>query len=154
MYQTRRRLHAIRTRTAVLSVEVEVDDYLIPVLYEQDIQTDPSCILPASTGAATMALGTSRDKLGHEPRTVMVGRDFDLLRVETILTLQSNIIELTGMLGCGKTHFLQHASRWWKATNFMTLCCGTTSPGSRRHSQLLAPSINRPISKRALTNSI
>ncbi|KAL6408696.1 hypothetical protein AUP68_07640 [Ilyonectria robusta] len=129
MYQTRRRLHAIRSRTAVLSVEVEVDDYLIPVLYEQDIQTDTSSILPAGTGAAAMALGTSRDKLGHEPRTVMVGRDFDLLRVETTLTLQSNIIELTGMLGCGKTHFLQHASRWWKATHFIDAVLWHDKPG-------------------------
>ncbi|KAH7146173.1 hypothetical protein EDB81DRAFT_856654 [Dactylonectria macrodidyma] len=129
MYHTRRRLHTIRTRTAVLSVEVEVDDYLIPVLYEQDIQTEESSLLPAGTGVTTRTLGTSRDKPGPESRTVMVGRDFDLLRVETTLTLQSSIIELTGVLGCGKTHFLQHASRWWKATNFIDVVLWHDKPG-------------------------
>ena len=132
LYKTRRRLHTIRTRQTPLLVEVELSDYLLPVLYEQDFSTLISFVIPDST---PVSVGQARTRT-HQPGTkatiqkAMVGRDFDLLRVESALALQSNIIELSGPLGCGKSHLVQAASQWWKETGFIHDVLGYKALGS------------------------
>ncbi|RSL43369.1 hypothetical protein CEP54_015117 [Fusarium duplospermum] len=119
IYETRRYLHANKTRAAVLATNVQLEDYLIPVLYEQSAEHGTSHSTPMATDTLPNPL-PSESQLPHMvPRSEMIGRDFDLLRVETALTMQSHVIELTGTLACGKTHFIRHASTWWEHTGFV-----------------------------------
>ncbi|RMJ10924.1 hypothetical protein CDV36_009431 [Fusarium kuroshium] len=119
IYETRRYLHANKTRAAVLATNVQLEDYLIPVLYEQSVEPDPCHSTPVAV-AKLPNLPPSESRLRHiVPISDMIGRDFDLLRVETALTMQSHVIELTGTLACGKTHFIRQASIWWERTGFV-----------------------------------
>lgn len=119
IYETRRYLHANKTRAAVLATNVLLEDHLIPVLYEQSVEPGTSHSTPMAVAALPNPL-PSESQLRHMvPISDMIGRDFDLLRVETALTMQSHVIELTGTLACGKTHFIRHASTWWEHTGFV-----------------------------------
>jgi hypothetical protein len=89
----------------------ELVDWFIPVIYSTG--SDFS-VVPGSRGAENRPVPVAE---GSEYDEVVVGRDFDLLRIERKL-LQKKRIFLTAPPGYGKTAFLKWACKIWEATNF------------------------------------
>ena len=48
-----------------------------------------------------------------------VGRDLDVLTIETKLLSQNNLLLIQGMGGTGKTTLLHHLGEWWQLTHFI-----------------------------------
>src|SRR5262249_16002974 len=54
-----------------------------------------------------------------EPEYGFVGRDLDVLRIETALLTKRNLLLVQGMGGSGKTTLLRHLAHWWELTGLV-----------------------------------
>ena len=138
-------LHASRTlafmsmRKARFRREVSVSDFIVPVLYQNESSLD--AISPKVTWMLLKEMvqeisGHSVDKPDSEDEDrpaqsvshqvsinwkseTLFGRSFDLAVFESKLLLSSNLLELRGDMGVGKTFFLTHSIEWWKQTRLV-----------------------------------
>ncbi|KAF5855440.1 hypothetical protein ETB97_009217 [Aspergillus alliaceus] len=115
--EARRSLRLNTLRPARFGLERELLDAFVPVLYgpgnicalAEDESLGESCLkydVPYRSVSPTL----------HLPSNI-VGRDFDILRLEKALC-QDSIIYLHGPTGVGKTSLLQYASALWQHTHW------------------------------------
>jgi hypothetical protein len=106
--QARSKLRTNRERSARFGKTIEVDDWIVPVVYVRanipiDLQTDNS------------ERTFSEPDYSNDPDQQLIGRDYDIYRLETeLLNLRSHILQITGFSGAGKSSLLQHLCVWWQ----------------------------------------
>ena len=112
----RRELFNNKTRKAYFNINIDLEDWLLPVVY--------------SNRQVNLNLRNFRaeeeeeyfEKLGNlyqytPPEYGFIGRDLEILKIEKAL-FRHNILLLQGMGGTGKTTLLNYLRSWWQTTNF------------------------------------
>jgi len=112
----RRELFNNKTRKAYFNTDIDLEDWLLPVVY--------------SNQRVNLNLRKFRneeeeeyfEKLGNlyqytQPEYGFIGRDLEILKIEKAL-FSHNILLLQGMGGTGKTTLLNYLRSWWQTTNF------------------------------------
>ena len=121
---TARGRHALRqmkSRRARFRLTVEIEDWILPVFYtsvEGSMFDNVSLVLPMVNDprASKRSFLSIRDLPVVE--LPLVGRDNDLLRLETCL-LRHRCVEVNGPPGVGTTSLLKHAVAWWMHTKLI-----------------------------------
>lgn len=116
--RARLELHSYKERRAYFNQHIELEDWLLPVVYENRPQ--PLRIRPFSAGEA--AAWYEREARKYEPPPTpygFVGRDLDVLYIEKLLLTNRNVLLVRGMGGAGKTTLLGHLGAWWQTTRFV-----------------------------------
>jgi hypothetical protein len=110
------------SRMARYGLQREMNDSFVAVAYGPNL--DLFLAQPTSrTRRRFMRSGGPKSSAQSTPALAfdaspVVGRDFDLLRLEKQL-VHSRVIFLHGAAGVGKTTFLLHAASLWRSTNFV-----------------------------------
>ncbi len=113
-----------KSRQAYFNQTVELEDWLLPVVYQnQPVQLQPRAFTPEES----RAYYERRANRYPEPATAygFVGRDLDILEIERrLLRVGSdgrcrNLLLVRGMGGAGKTTLLHHLGSWWQTTGFV-----------------------------------
>ncbi|EPS38494.1 hypothetical protein H072_7738 [Dactylellina haptotyla CBS 200.50] len=147
----RHALHTDRKRTGVLGTSFEIPDAIVPVVYCAE-----NAILPTWDVSETtiQALSSGKDYPTQSLMSIdslqlespVIGRELDLLRLETSLCLESNCLEFIGPIGSGKTTFLKYAADWWEQTGFVDQVLWIDCPAQWRRFLVLLK--ERPWEKR------
>jgi hypothetical protein len=105
------------TRQARFGLERSLADSFVPVVYTSG--ADSVFVFPTEIGLGNtkLALGSESAARKCSP-TKLVGREFDLLRLERTL-LARRVIHFSGRAGVGKSSLLKHAAKLWKQTSFV-----------------------------------
>jgi hypothetical protein len=113
---TRASLMTDTRRTAWFGLEVEVQDWLIPVLYTSG--QDEVVTLPNVTASAPDSINNNEMIFNEtSSNNSLIGRDYDTLRLEQTI-LQSTMVFVHGFAGVGKSAFVNYAFDIWQRTNF------------------------------------
>jgi tetratricopeptide (TPR) repeat protein len=112
--RARLELYNDRRRKAAYGQEIELEDWLLPVIYQNRT--------PKLDSSGFKAYVQSEIAHYSAPRTTyrFVGRDLEILEIENSLLNRRNILLIQGMGGAGKTTLLQHLGWWWQKTRFVT----------------------------------
>jgi tetratricopeptide (TPR) repeat protein len=120
--QARLELYNLKTRRAAYDQRIELEDWLLPVVYQNQPVSLPIVDDPAAAAAYWEAHGARF----REPPTAygFVGRDVDILAIESRLLREEagaadNILLIQGMGGAGKTTLLKHLAAWWQTTRLV-----------------------------------
>ncbi|PWW76991.1 hypothetical protein C7212DRAFT_278919 [Tuber magnatum] len=91
---------------------VPVEDHIVPAFYQRG---EPAVIDWGVMMKLNMIL------LTKEPKAPMklVGRELDILRLETLLLCGDGVAVVTGRRRVGKTAFLKHLCWWWNITGLV-----------------------------------
>lgn len=110
--QSRRRLKEQAVRKGRFGLELQVQDWFIPVSYlsNQDVSFRNSQL--ASPARASPIIRSIPARGGRT-----IGRDYDLLRLEEVVG-ESSVVLVHGSAGVGKTEFVKYAFDLWKSTRF------------------------------------
>jgi hypothetical protein len=120
--QARQALTVSKERLARFRHKIEIQDWIIPVLYRgigKDLDDSTNVIGGLST--------TELDVNSHDPSFSIyslgllpptIGGDYDIFRLESCLA-QKKAIKPRGELGGGESTFLRRAVYWWKLTRFI-----------------------------------
>jgi tetratricopeptide (TPR) repeat protein len=114
----RMELHNRKGRRAYFNQSIDLEDWLLPVVYEnrpQVLRPRDFTAEESSAYYAAQAAGYAEPKVAYR----FVGRDLDVLEIERRLLNQRNILLLRGMAGAGKTTLLHHLGWWWQTTGFV-----------------------------------
>ncbi len=112
----RKELYNRKVRKAAYNTEIDLEDWLLPVVYSNgEVTFNLREFTPEE--ATEYDLNLSSKYKFAEPNYGFVGRDIDILLIEKAL-LQHNILLLQGMGGTGKTTLLNHLREWWQVTKF------------------------------------
>lgn len=113
----RRRLYNQKNRGARFGQQVELEDWVLPVVYKN---RDVDFNLRPFTGEEEETFYTELEKkhVFHPPRYGFHGRDLDILKIEKMV-LGHNHMLLQGMGGAGKTTLLDYLAWWWQETGFV-----------------------------------
>jgi len=120
--RARLELYNRKGRRAYFNQTVDLEDWLLPVVYqnrEQRLQTRD--FTPQERAAYYERQGRR-----YRPPAVtygFVGRDLDVLNVERRLLTRRNVLLIRGMGGAGKTTLLHHLAAWWQTTGFVDRVC-------------------------------
>jgi hypothetical protein len=116
----RRELRDHRARQAYFGHELELEDWLLPVMFRQrrlHIQ------LRDMTAEEYERFHERQASVADEPPTEygFVGRDLDIQAIEhkLLATQDSNELLVQGMAGAGKSSLLNHLAWWWQRTNLV-----------------------------------
>lgn len=116
----RRELRDHRARQAYFGHQLELEDWLLPVMFRQrrlHIQ------LRDMTGEEYERFHERQASVADEPSTEygFVGRDLDIQAIERKLLARpdSNELLVHGMAGAGKSTLLNHLAWWWQRTNLV-----------------------------------
>ncbi|MEM8723021.1 MAG: tetratricopeptide repeat protein [Cyanobacteria bacterium P01_G01_bin.39] len=112
----RRELYNRKGRSAYYNTEIELEDWLLPVVYCNG-QVDFKLRQFTPEEEEQYYLSLDSKYTFPQPTYGFVGRDLDILLIEKAL-LQHNILLLQGMGGTGKTTLLHYLREWWQVTNF------------------------------------
>jgi tetratricopeptide (TPR) repeat protein len=114
----RRTLYADKTRRAAFNETIELEDWLLPVVYQN---REPALIFRAFTeeDAKNWYAEEAARSPEPEPEYGFFGRDLDVLRIETALLNKRNLLLVQGMGGSGKTTLLKHLAHWWELTGLV-----------------------------------
>lgn len=120
VHAARRELYDHRGRRAYYDQEIDLEDWLLPVVFSQRrFQVK----LRAMTGAEQAGFYERSALVGDEPATEygFVGRDLDIQAVERRLLARpdSNELLVRGMAGAGKSALLAHLAWWWQRTGLV-----------------------------------
>lgn len=112
--RARLELYNDKTRRAYFNQQIDLEDWLLPVVYQQRAVTLP-------LRAFTVAKETAATRRYVAPVTHygFVGRDLDVLEIEQRLLSQGNELLIQGLGGVGKTTLLHHLGVWWQTTRLV-----------------------------------
>ena len=111
-------LYEDKKRRAYYNQTIELEDWLLPVVYQTRAQQLP---LREFTDQEWERYNDQEDVRYESPvlpQYGFVGRDVDILQIEKRL-LTHNLLLVRGMGGAGKTTLLHHLAEWWQTTNFV-----------------------------------
>jgi tetratricopeptide (TPR) repeat protein len=107
-------------RQANLPVQIDLEDWLLPVVYQnQPVQVQPREFTAEERAAWFERKAEEQRYSPPEPHYGFVGRDLDILEIERRLLLKRNLLLVRGMGGAGKTTLLRHLGAWWHTTGFV-----------------------------------
>ncbi len=112
--RARLELYNDKRRKAAYAQEIRLEDWLLPVIYQN---RPPGFDHNTFQGQAVTASTAYRP-----PRTTyaFTGRDIDILQIERLLLRpKRNLLLVQGMGGAGKTTLLHHLGWWWQKTCFV-----------------------------------
>ena len=115
----RKELHEEKNRRAYFNQVVELEDWLLPVVYvngEVDLRLRDLDFDEEDAYYERLNELASRYEFG-QPQYGFIGRDLEILKIEKAL-LSHNVLLLRGMGGTGKTTLLRYLWRWWITTDF------------------------------------
>ena len=123
----RKALHDDKNRKAYYDQTVELEDWMLPVVYQNGGALAETLLsLREFTVAEEKTYWQKQSRLYHAPKTTygFVGRDLDVLQIERMLMATSegkrrNMLLVQGMGGSGKTTLLRHLMEWWQTTGFV-----------------------------------
>lgn len=116
-----------KERQAVYDQQIELEDWLLPVVYQLG-GAGATANLPLRPFTAEEQVAYWAAQTGHyqpnEPTYGFVGRDVDILHIEKRLLTQSegkrrNLLLIRGLGGAGKTTLLRHLGSWWQKTGLV-----------------------------------
>ena len=116
-------LRSSLARPARFGFQREVNDHFVAVAYGHGHDQFLSQVAPRERKPPIFSLSSLNPDSGrsddpsYAPEDSLLGRGFDLLRLERQLS-QSRIVYLHGLYGIGKTAFLKHAASIWKLSHF------------------------------------
>lgn len=124
--EARAALHHEKRRRAYFNQEIRLEDWLLPVVYQPqgDVPTTlPLREMTLAEQAALLARRVDRYQ-APEPPFGFVGRDVDILQIETRVLSTSedkrrNLLLVQGMGGAGKTTLVHHLGWWWQLTGLV-----------------------------------
>ncbi len=106
----RQALRRQQTRRSCYATNLSVYDYIIPMCYTNSI--------PQSSDAYVLK-GRSLQFRRTLPFSDVMGREGDILSIETRLLLSDKALLLWGLAGTGKTALLRHLGSWWQETGLV-----------------------------------
>lgn len=114
----RQELNNRKGRRAYFNQIIDLEDWLLPVVYEN-----------REIKLATREFNTEEQAAYYErlserypfpkPAYGFHGRDLDILEIEKRLLKKRNLLLLRGMGGAGKTTLVKHLGAWWQTTGFV-----------------------------------
>jgi type II secretory pathway predicted ATPase ExeA len=115
MLAARRALHADKARRAAFNETIQLEDWLLPVTYQN---REPKLGFRDFTTEEFASWYSKQANRFPEPETEhgFFGRDPDVQRIETALLRKRNLLLVQGMGGSGKTTLLKHLAHWWELT--------------------------------------
>jgi hypothetical protein len=121
VHGVRRELFEHRSRRAYFDQQIELDDWLLPVVFRQQ----PLALrLREMTEPEAAVFYQRQAVVGDEPVTEygFVGRDLDIQAIERRLLVDegSNELLVQGMAGAGKSTLLRHVGWWWQRTGLVS----------------------------------
>ena len=117
----RREMFNQKSRQAYFNQRVDLEDWLLPVLYcnhpsHQPLRLTLQRMYPEEEAAYYQRL---EQQYQFTPPTYgFVGRDLEILKIEKSL-LRHNVLLVQGMGGTGKTTLLNYLREWWQKTSFV-----------------------------------
>jgi len=116
----RTELYNHKARRAYFEQQIDLEDWLLPVVYQnQPVQVQPREFTPGERAAWFERKAEEQRYSPPEPHYGFVGRDLDILEIERCLLLKRNLLLVRGMGGAGKTTLLRHLGAWWHTTGFV-----------------------------------
>ncbi|MEL4895033.1 CHAT domain-containing protein [Crocosphaera sp. Alani8] len=112
----RRELYNRKQRRAYYNMEIELEDWILPVTYCNG-KVDFNLREFTEKEEEKYYLSLDSKYEFRNPTYGFVGRDLDILFIEKAL-IKHNILLLQGMGGTGKTTLLNYLREWWQVTNF------------------------------------
>jgi tetratricopeptide (TPR) repeat protein len=113
-------LYNDKRRRAYYSQQIDLEDWLLPVVYQnRPVQLSLRDLTPEENKAYFERQAELEASAPPEPTYGFVGRDLDILRIERRLLLKRNILLVRGMGGAGKTTLLRHLGAWWRTTGLV-----------------------------------
>jgi hypothetical protein len=113
----RRELYNDKQRRAYFNQHIELEDWLLPVVYQH---REVRLTLRELTPQESQSYFERRANSFPEPATTygFFGRDLEVLEIERRLLCHSLLL-VHGMGGAGKTTLLKHLGHWWQTTDFV-----------------------------------
>ncbi|MFN8467951.1 MAG: tetratricopeptide repeat protein [Caldilineaceae bacterium] len=114
----RRALYNSKDRRAYTNRTIDLEDWLLPVVYEnqpQQLKTRDFTPAEEKEFYERQAARYPEPQVAYE----FVGRDLDILSIERKLLGQNNLLLVHGMGGAGKTTLLHHLGYWWQTTGLV-----------------------------------
>ena len=116
----RTELYNHKERRAYFDQQIDLEDWLLPVAYQnQPVTLQPREFTPGERKAWFERKAEETRYTPPEPTYGFVGRDLDILQIEKRLLTKRNIVLVRGMGGAGKTTLLKHLGAWWRTTGFV-----------------------------------
>src|SRR6266702_4567088 len=116
----RTELYNNKERRAYFDQKIDLEDWLLPVVYQnQPVTLQPRDFTPEERAAWLERKVEEKSYTPPEPQYGFVGRDIDILQIEKRLLTKRNILLVRGMGGAGKTTLLRHLAAWWHTTGFV-----------------------------------
>jgi tetratricopeptide (TPR) repeat protein len=119
-FEARRRLHDVKTRRGYFEQDLDLEDWILPVVFAQ---RDSRLTLRPMSPVEREVFYRRREQVGVPPAVEygFVGRDLDLHALERLLLTdpQQNQVLVRGMAGAGKSTLLAHAGWWWQRTGLV-----------------------------------
>jgi tetratricopeptide (TPR) repeat protein len=116
--RARRELYSQKGRRAYFNQTIDLEDWLLPVAYQNREVQLARREFTAQEQAAYYQRKAERYPFPR-PQYGFVGRDLDILEIEKRLLQKRNVLLVSGMGGAGKTTLLQHLGAWWQRTHFV-----------------------------------
>ncbi len=120
VHAARRHLHDDKARRAYFGQMLELEDWMLPVMF---VQQPLTLGVRAMTGPEQAEFYEHLSVVGDEPATEygFVGRDLDIQAIEhrVLAGPDSNALLVRGMAGAGKTTLLGHLAWWWQRTGLV-----------------------------------
>jgi tetratricopeptide (TPR) repeat protein len=116
--RARQEMYQRKGRRAFFNQTVELEDWLLPVVYQNQQQGLETRELTEEERAAYQE--REQDRYQEPGGTYgFVGRDLDVLQIEKRLLTRRNVLLVRGMAGAGKSSLLHHLGTWWQTTGFV-----------------------------------
>ncbi|WP_433296269.1 tetratricopeptide repeat protein [Actinoplanes sp. CA-030573] len=119
-WEARRSLNDEKTRRGYFEQDLELEDWILPVVFAQ---RDSRLTLRPMTAAEQEVFYRRREQVGSPPAVEygFVGRDLDLHALERLLLSgpDAGQVLVRGMAGAGKSTLLAHAGWWWQRTGLV-----------------------------------
>lgn len=116
----RRQLHDDKTRRGYFDMDLELEDWVLPVVFGQ---RDLAYELAPMSAAEQEVFYRRQAAVSAEPRVEygFVGRDLDIHELERRLLLSAdrNLVLVQGLAGTGKSTLLRHVAWWWQHTGLI-----------------------------------